>query len=52
MEQYLSLIRASDDALVDTVTTGDTGTVFAPLTEGDYYALEQEFRCSSTTCSS
>ena len=34
--------RASDDALVDTVTTGDTGTVFAPLTEGDYYALEQE----------
>ena len=34
--------RASDDALVDTVTTGDPGTVFAPLTEGDYYALEQE----------
>ena len=34
--------RASDDALVDTVTTGDTGTVFAPLGEGDYYALEQE----------
>ena len=34
--------KASDDALVDTVTTGDTGTVFAPLTEGDYYALEQE----------
>ena len=34
--------RASDDALVDTVTTGDTGTVFAPLTEGDYYALELE----------
>ena len=28
--------RASDDALVDTVTTGDTGTVFAPLDEGDY----------------
>ena len=27
---------------MDTVTTGDTGTVFAPLTEGDYYALEQE----------
>ena len=44
--------RASDDALVDTVTTGDTGTVFAPLTEGDYYALEQEspsgFRLDST----
>ena len=34
--------KASDDALVDTVTTGDTGTVFAPLTEGDYYALELE----------
>ena len=34
--------RASDDALVDTVTTGDTGTVFAPLVKGDYYALEQE----------
>ena len=34
--------RASDDALVDTVTTGDTGTVFAPLDEGDYYALELE----------
>ena len=34
--------RASDDALVDTVTTGDTGTVFAPLAEGDYYAVEQE----------
>ena len=34
--------KASDDALVDTVTTGDTGTVFAPLAEGDYYALELE----------
>ena len=34
--------KASDDALVDTVTTGDTGTVFAPLGEGDYYALELE----------
>ena len=34
--------KASDDALVDTVTTGDTGAVFAPLSEGDYYALEQE----------
>ena len=44
--------RASDDALVDTVTTGDTGTVFAPLTEGDYYALELEspsgFKLDST----
>ena len=34
--------KASNDALVGTVTTGDTGTVFAPLAEGDYYALEQE----------
>ena len=44
--------KASDDALVDTVTTRDTGTVFAPLAEGDYYALEQEspsgFKLDST----
>ena len=44
--------KASDDALVDTVTTGDTGTVFAPLDEGDYYALELEcpsgFKLDST----
>ena len=44
--------RASDDALMDTVTTGDTGTVFAPLDEGDYYALELEspsgFKLDST----
>ena len=44
--------KASDDALVDTVTTGDTGSVFAPLAEGDYYALEQEspsgFKLDST----
>ena len=44
--------KASDDALVDTVTTGDTGTVFAPLAEGDYYALELEspsgFKLDST----
>ena len=44
--------RASDDALMDTVTTGDTGTVFAPLAEGDYYALELEspsgFKLDST----
>ena len=44
--------KASDDALVDTVTTGDTGTVFAPLAEGNYYALEQEspsgFKLDST----
>ena len=44
--------KASDDALVDTVTTGDTGSVFAPLAEGDYYALELEspsgFKLDST----
>ena len=44
--------KASDDALVDTVTTGDTGTVFAPLAEGDDYALELEspsgFKLDST----
>ena len=44
--------KASDDALMDTVTTGDTGTVFAPLDEGDYYALELEspsgFKLDST----
>ena len=44
--------KASDDAVVDTVTTGDTGTVFAPLAEGDYYALELEspsgFKLDST----
>ena len=44
--------KASDDALVDTVTTGDTRTVFAPLAEGDYYALELEspsgFKLDST----
>ena len=44
--------KASDDAIVDTVTTGDTGTVFAPLAEGDYYAVEQEspsgFKLDST----
>ena len=37
---------------MDTVTTGDTGTVFAPLAEGDYYALELEspsgFKLDST----
>ena len=41
-EAVFEIRKASDDALVDTVTTGDTGTVFAPLSEGDYYALEQE----------
>ncbi|MBM6910855.1 hypothetical protein H9X92_10065 [Oscillibacter valericigenes] len=41
-EAVFEIRKASDDALVDTVTTGDTGAVFAPLSEGDYYALEQE----------
>ena len=35
-------IRRMDDELVDTVTTGDTGTVFAPLEDGAYYAVEIE----------
>lgn len=34
--------KASDDALMDTITTGDTGSIFVPLAEGDYYALELE----------
>ena len=41
-DAVFEICKASDDALVDTVTTGDTGTVFAPLAEGDYYALELE----------
>ena len=41
-EAVFEIRRASDDALVNTVTTGDTGAVFAPLAEGDYYALELE----------
>ena len=45
-------IRRMDDELVDTVTTGDTGTVFAPLEDGAYYAVEIEagegFRVDST----
>ena len=32
--------RVSDDALVDTVTTGRNGTVYLPLESGDYYAVE------------
>ena len=32
--------RVSDDALVDTVTTGKDGKVFLPLEAGDYYAQE------------
>ncbi|WP_287827254.1 SpaA isopeptide-forming pilin-related protein [Oscillibacter sp.] len=34
--------RVSDDALVDTVTTGKTGSVFVTLEDGSYYALETE----------
>ena len=34
--------RVSDDALVDTVTTGRNGTVYLPLESGDYYAVETE----------
>ena len=34
--------RVSDDALVDTVTTGKTGSVFATLEDGNYYAVETE----------
>ena len=32
----------SDDALVDTVTTGRSGKVYLPLESGDYYAVETE----------
>ena len=34
--------RVSDDALIDTVTTGEDGRVYLPLEDGDYYALETE----------
>ena len=34
--------RVSDDALVDTVTTGATGSVFVTLEDGSYYAVETE----------
>ena len=34
--------RVSDDALVDTVTTGRDGKVYLPLESGDYYAVETE----------
>ncbi len=34
--------RVSDDALVDTVTTGRSGKVYLPLESGDYYAVETE----------
>ena len=34
--------RVSDDALVDTVTTGRDGRAYLPLESGDYYAVETE----------
>ena len=34
--------RASDDALVETVTTGSDGRVSLKLDAGDYYAVETE----------
>lgn len=34
--------RVSDDALVDTVTTGSTGSVFVTLEDNNYYAVETE----------
>ena len=44
--------RVSDDALVDTVTTGKTGSVFVTLPDDSYYAVETEsaegFKLDST----
>lgn len=44
--------RVSDDALVDTVTTGASGSVFVSLEDDNYYAVETEsaegFRLDST----
>ncbi len=34
--------RVSDDALMDTVTTGKGGKVYVPLESGNYYAVETE----------
>ena len=34
--------RVSDDSLVDTVTTGKTGSVFVTLEDDSYYAVETE----------
>ena len=34
--------RVSNDALIDTVTTGRDGKVYLPLESGDYYAVETE----------
>jgi uncharacterized surface anchored protein len=44
--------RVSDDALVDTVTTGESGSVFLTLEDNNYYAVEIEsaegFKLDST----
>ena len=44
--------RVSDDALMDTVTTGKTGSVFVTLEDDSYYAVETEsaegFKLDST----
>ena len=44
--------RVSDDALVDTVTTGKSGSVFVTLEDNNYYAVEIEsaegFKLDST----
>ncbi len=34
--------KTSDDALVDTITTGKDGRVYLPLEAGDYYAVETD----------
>ena len=34
--------RVSDDALIDTVTTGRDGRAYLPLEDGSYYAMETE----------
>ena len=34
--------RVSDDALIDTVTTGRDGRAYIPLEDGSYYAVETE----------
>ena len=34
--------RVSDDALIDTVTTGRDGRAYLPLEDGSYYAVETE----------
>ena len=44
--------RVKDQGLVDTVTTGDKGRVYATLDAGDYYLVElecpKEFKCDPT----